>query len=51
MLGRPALVRLVENEYTNRNGEQRTSFKADSIMPWETGKRLSAAELEDEVPF
>ena len=51
ILGRAALVRLTEQEYTNRNGEQRTSFKVDNIMPWETGKRLSAAELEDEVPF
>jgi len=51
IVGRPALVRLAEQEYTNRNGEQRTAFKIDSIMPWETGKRLSAAELDDDVPF
>tara|TARA_B100000470_G_scaffold129336_1_gene100071 strand:+ start:5542 stop:6120 length:579 start_codon:yes stop_codon:yes gene_type:complete len=51
VLGRPAVVRLTENEYTNRNGEQRTAFKVDSILPWESGKRLSADEIADDVPF
>jgi len=51
ILGRPALVRLAEQEYTNRNGEQRTSFKVDTILAWETGTRLSADELDDKVPF
>ena len=51
VLGRPALVRLSEQEYQNRNGETKTSFKVDNIMPWADGKRLSADELDDDVPF
>ena len=50
-MGAPALVRLNEQEYTNRNGEQRTSFRVDNILPWKDGSKLSADELTDDVPF
>jgi len=51
IVGAPALVRLNEQEYTNRNGEQRTSFRVDNILPWKDGSKLSADELTDDVPF
>ena len=51
VVGSPALVRLSEQEYTNRNDEARTAFKVDNIMPWERGKKMSSAELNDDVPF
>ena len=51
VIGAPAFVRLQEQEYTNRNGEIRTAFKVDSILPWNDGTRMSAEELGSDIPF
>ena len=51
VLGLPALVSLSEEEYTNRNGEEKTSFKVTSIDEWKDGDKLSTEELAEDVPF
>ncbi len=51
VMGLPALVSLSEEEYTNRNGEAKTSFKVVNVDKWEDGQRLSVDEIDDEAPF
>jgi|TARA_Y100000310_G_scaffold67522_2_gene62836 hypothetical protein len=53
VLGMPAIIKLSESKYTNKNGEEKTAFKAVEIHPWTDGKKLSEAEVasDDKIPF
>ena len=49
--GKLSLVELRETTFTNKEGEERTSLKVTNVHPWDDGKKLDTAELDDDVPF
>lgn len=51
VIGLPCLVAIKQQTFVNKDGEDRTAMKVDSVFPWSDGKRLSADELDADVPF
>ena len=50
VIGRPVLVKLGQEEYT-KDGQTKQAWKVFSVYPWNEGKRLSADEVKEDVPF
>ena len=51
VLGLPALIKL-NKEFYEKDGEQRSTWKAFTAVNWKDGQRLSADEVStDDVPF
>ena len=51
VIGKPVMVTINRDQFTTKNGEQRTIMKVSSIDKWEGGKELEPIELEEEAPF
>ena len=52
VLGHPCLAKVDEQEFTNKEGEKKTTRRVFAAYPWNTGQKLSTDELEGgDVPF
>jgi len=51
IIGMPVLVKLVNETYTNMEGEERVTMKVSDTLSWADGTKLDAAELTEDVPF
>jgi len=51
IIGLPVYVKLDKEEYTNKDGEERTAWRVFSVKQWKDGQRLSSEEMGDDVPF
>tara|TARA_X000001382_G_scaffold125733_1_gene111523 strand:+ start:277 stop:858 length:582 start_codon:yes stop_codon:yes gene_type:complete len=50
IIGLPAFIKL-DKEYYEKDGEQRSSWKAFSATTWVDGKKLDADEVGEDLPF
>ena len=50
VIGLPALIKL-DREYYEKDGEERSSWKAFSANLWSDGKKLAADEVGEDLPF
>jgi hypothetical protein len=50
ILGIPSIVKIGEEEYT-QDGAKKMAIRIFSTLPWASGTKLDASEIEEEVPF
>ena len=51
VIGCPCLVKLGEDSYVGKDGENKTTLRVFGAYPWRDGVKLSPDELDSDVPF
>tara|TARA_R110000751_G_scaffold52103_2_gene113793 strand:- start:1319 stop:1927 length:609 start_codon:yes stop_codon:yes gene_type:complete len=51
VVGKPVMVTVKRDQFTTKNGEQRSIMKVSTVDKWVGGKPIDAIELEEEAPF
>lgn len=51
VLGFPCLAKVGEQEFTNKEGEKKTTMRVFNTYPWNNGQKLSQDEIGEDVPF
>ena len=51
VLGLPCLAKVGEQEFTNKEGEKKSTMRVFTAYPWTGGQKLSDDELGADVPF
>tara|TARA_R100000458_G_scaffold58218_1_gene65809 strand:- start:716 stop:1291 length:576 start_codon:yes stop_codon:yes gene_type:complete len=51
VLGYPCLAKVGEQSFTNKEGEEKVTMRVFNTFPWNSGQKLSADEIGDDVPF
>lgn len=52
VLGHPCLAKVNEQEFTNKDGEKKSTMRVFATYPWNNGQKLSSDELDGgDVPF
>ena len=51
VLGQPCLIKIAQDEYTDKTGQTKQAWKVFNIYPWSNGTKLDVDELQSDVPF
>ena len=51
VIGFPCLAKVGEQEFTNKEGEKKSTMRVFATYPWNSGQKLSEDEIGDDVPF
>jgi hypothetical protein len=51
VLGFPCLAKVGEQQFTNKEGEEKTTMRVFVTYPWNGGQKLAADEIDSDVPF